>query len=164
LPAPNVRSERFRLAAGYIDRILNGEKPADLPLQVPAKFELIINLFATNKELGLRKMKEAMWRVDESGTYTFSDATDPNQSVLFSAEPDRQLLTRLIIDKFAGSETTPNEVERFVVRHTHFRETHYRKVLQALENAEKIVPIHPPARRRRGTYADMNMRLYLKPK
>src|SRR6266567_6974641 len=37
--------------------------------------------FATNNELGLRKMKEAMWRLDESGTYTFSDATDPNQSV-----------------------------------------------------------------------------------
>ena len=34
--------------------------------------------FATKNELGLRKIKEAMWRVDESGTYTFSDATDPN--------------------------------------------------------------------------------------
>ena len=40
--------------------------------------------FATNNELGLEKMKEAMWRLDESGTYTFSDATDPNQSVLFA--------------------------------------------------------------------------------
>ena len=32
--------------------------------------------FGTNNELGLKKMKEAMWRVDESGTYTFSDATE----------------------------------------------------------------------------------------
>jgi hypothetical protein len=109
-------------------------------------------------------MKEAMWRVDESGTYTFSDATDPNQSVLFSAEPDRQLLTRLIVDKFAGVESTPNEIERFVVRHSPFRETHYKKVLQTLEEAGKIVPVNPPAKRRRGTYADMNIRLSFKPK
>src|SRR5262249_16357893 len=73
--------------------------------------------FATNNELGLKKMKEAMWRVDESGTYTFSDATDPNQSVLFSAEPDRRLLARLMVNKFSGVETTPNAIESFVVRH-----------------------------------------------
>jgi hypothetical protein len=69
--------------------------------------------FATNNELGLKKMKDAMWRVDESGTYTFSDATDPNQSVLFSAEPDSQLLTRLIVNTFGGTETTPEEIESF---------------------------------------------------
>jgi hypothetical protein len=112
----------------------------------------------------LKKIKEAMWRVDESGTYTFSDATDPNQSVLFSAEPDRELLNRLIIDRFAVADTTPSEIERFVVHDTPFRETHYKKVLQSLEGAGRITPINPPETRRRGTYADMNMKLRFGPK
>jgi hypothetical protein len=83
--------------------------------------------------------------------------------VLFSAEPDRKTLSRLIVGKFEGVETTLGEIERFVVRRTPFRETHYKKVLQALEEADKIVPVSLPARRRRGTYADMNMRLSFKP-
>jgi putative ABC transport system substrate-binding protein len=60
---PNV-TDLYRQAAGYVDRIFNGAKPADLPIQQPTKLDLVLNL-KTAKAIGLTISQSLLLRADE---------------------------------------------------------------------------------------------------
>ena len=117
--------------------------------------------FATNNFLGLKKMKESMWKVDKSGEFSFADTTDPNQTVLFD-QPNYALLKKQIMERFKGQETTVDEIEEFIVVDTAFRETHYkREVLRLLEltTPPAIEAIDPPPGRKRGQFPSPSLRI-----
>jgi three-Cys-motif partner protein len=119
-----------------------------------------ILFYGTNELLGLKKMKEAMWKVDESGGFSFSDATDPRQTVLFGNEPNLAQLKSDLLRKFKGMEPTVGDIERFVVVETAFRETHYKKVLRSMEiETQEIRVTSAPDKRKLGQYGSPDIRI-----
>jgi len=81
--------------------------------------------YATNNILGLNKMKDAMWKVDETGEFSFSDATDTNQLVLLGNEPNFGQLRRQLLAHFGGRAALVSEIEEYVLAETAFRRAHY---------------------------------------
>ncbi len=101
--------------------------------------------FGTNNIKGLMKMKEAMWKVDENGAFEFSDATyNPSQPTLFEKVPNFYQLKNIILKNFKGKVVSINDLERFILTETPFRETHYKR--QILAEMEKFD--NPGIRRR----------------
>ena len=108
--------------------------------------------FGTNNSLGMKRMKESMWKVDPTGTYEFSDNTNPNQMLLFS-QPDYTILQRMLSNHFKGQMVSTEEVEEYVIAETPFYK--FRKeALRPLESARQINVISSDPKRRKGTFAE----------
>lgn len=96
--------------------------------------------FCTNNPLGLIKMKESMWRIDETGNFTFSDATyNPHQTLLFEKKPNYAILKKLIVERYKNRTISMEELIEFVNLETAFLEVHLRKpILAPMESNQEI--------------------------
>ena len=94
--------------------------------------------FATNHELGHLKMKEAMWKTDVSGLYSFSDATNPAQIVLLEEDATYKLKDELIRKFSSLGQLTGKQVKSFVQNETAFLKKHMTQVLIELESDNAI--------------------------
>ncbi len=94
--------------------------------------------FASNNRLGHTKMKEAMWRVDDSGEYRFSDAVDPSQMVLFRDNHDA-MLAKNIESEFRQQEHVDcRTIRLYVEDETAFLKKHMDRAVRLLEKQGRI--------------------------
>ena len=93
--------------------------------------------FASNHPLGHVKMKEAFWRADPSGRFCFSDATDPNQLVMFEID-ETPKLAELLSKTFASKRTLVGTLTEYVENETAFTRSHMLQALRVLEEQNKI--------------------------
>jgi len=110
--------------------------------------------FVTKNKLGLEKMKEAMWKVDDTGNFKFSDTSyNPEQMTLFD-KPDYGRLKKMILDKYAGSRVSIEELSDFVLIETPFLPKSHLKtpVLKPMEDNGEIKVYG--TRKRKGTFPD----------
>ena len=111
--------------------------------------------FATNNSVGHVKMKESMWKVDPMGDFSFSDATNPEQQILFNEAPTDGLAKDLAAHFGGKPQTQIESVEAYVQDDTAYLRKHMVEALKLLENnggaavADKKAE---GAKRRAGSY------------
>jgi len=112
-------------------------------------------VFGTKHWKGLKVMKEAMWRVDRRGTYTFSDLTDIDQTYVidYTAEPHWiPKAAEMVYDRFRGKSVAEDVVHQFVITDTPFI---YRKsILEHLEKASPSKILKVTERKRKYSYPE----------
>jgi three-Cys-motif partner protein len=112
--------------------------------------------FASNHPLGHVRMKEAFWKIDPSSGFCFSDATDPNQLVLFENDETPRLADDLA-RAFAKRKVSVEQVKKYVENTTPFVATHMREALKLLEGEGRIKANEyklDGSKRRKNTYPD----------
>ena len=111
--------------------------------------------FASNNGKGHYKMKEAMWKVDPLGDFSFSDATNADQRILFLSAP-LDILKNDLVNRFRGSgKMLIGRVESYVADQTAFLRKHMGEALRDLESEGLVEIGHLKANgqsRRRNTY------------
>ena len=120
-------------------------------------------LFCTNSLHGLREMKKAMWKVDESGEFQFSDKDNPAQLKLLAQAFDDEWLADELAKRLTGQTMTVAEAEEFVLVETAC--CLYKGALVKLEATNRLTPVDPPPKRKKGTFADDQMKIkFVEPK
>lgn len=143
--------ESIKIAEGIGDRVTELKNLYHRQLRKAAKFvryfemrdhdgRLVYYLFfASNNALGHLKMKEAMWKVDPMGEFSFSDSTDPNQTLLFALEPPMDPLAVDMAAKFRSAAEVPiKRVETYVQDETAYLRKHMGEALLHLETNGKL--------------------------
>jgi three-Cys-motif partner protein len=107
--------------------------------------------FGTNHELGLERMKEAMWTADPVAGQKFSDSTESNQLVLFQSEVDTGPLLHALREQFGEKPFTIGQAERFTLLSTPYVPSHLRRRTLAPEEDGGGIEVLSP-RKRKGTF------------
>jgi hypothetical protein len=111
-------------------------------------------LFCTNHLRGLEEMKKAMWAVDKTGEFRFSDEDDPDQLTLFNESYDSEWLADELARRLAGRTMTAQEIKEFVLTETPC--CLFKTALKSLETGKnkKVTAVKQPPGRKRGEYPD----------
>ena len=161
--------EILKIATGSGDRMANLRSLYQKQLREAARYVRYFNMrdhrntsiydlfFAGNHELGHYRMKEAMWRVDPDGEFTFSDATDPVQPVLFTLDHSLSLLNAICAAFGKKVDMPINQIKKWVRNETPFLDTHMNAALKLGEQETRILvnSIRRDGKpRRKGTFPD----------
>jgi hypothetical protein len=110
-------------------------------------------VFCTNNLRGLEEMKKAMWKVDNTGSFRFSDKDNPDQMRLLKDAYDQDWLAGELALKLAGRDLTIAQVKEFVLTETPCYL--FKPALKILEsNKQPGIDVTAPSGRRRGTFPD----------
>jgi three-Cys-motif partner protein len=145
---------------GFIHSLYKRQLETDAGISYVRSFEMVNRgnrtdyflFFGTKSLKGLMKMKEAMWKVDVASGLQFSDATDPDQVLVFTNEPNFGEVKALLVRQFKGRTASIEEIEEYVLVDSPYRETHYkRQVLKPMEDSLPpglVVRESPPGRKK----------------